>query len=379
MVKALITIFALLATTVNAGAMATCGEQSDCIKFSTPEETSGTCTGDCEFKVCLDLSGIGSTSCVKKDGTVSHSCVLPSDVCAANQLDFTGATETPSLTSSHVQCQTGKGGEYLYFLLKDGRGCSSSTDTTGVWPPGSLEPKATCQPTAFAAGSSVSCTGNGSGVECVWSYKLPTCTAPPPPPPPPPPANCPKGNGVCYTTDCQCVLGSCKVTESPNFTSVLVGYTSTSPDGWYSIKSTCESGQGLSNAVLIPSTGICKKEEPEGQSPTFKVQVIGGKLVTPFSMKCGQNCYVYDSTYGTTPVEFPWYCNQSVKTKNGFAVGTVAGSTVGGIAAAVAMVAVVIGVFVYKKRIGKSAASENDYDVDTVISVLTPRRSGDDN
>jgi hypothetical protein len=287
--------------------MATCGEQSDCIKFSTPVKTSGTCDGDCEWKVCLDLSLIGSNSCVKESGTVSHSCVLPPDVCAANVLNFKSATETGSLDSSHVQCQTGKGGETLYFLLKDGPGCSSSTVLTGAWPPGSLDPKATCQPTVFERGSSISCTGNGSGVECVWSYKLPICEAPPPPPPPPPPS-CPKGNGVCYTPDCQCVLGSCKVTESSNFASVLVGYTGA--DGWYTLKSTCESGQALSNAVLIPCDGICKKEDIVGNyGTTFKVQVIRGKLVTPFSMKCGTKCFVYDSNYGTTPVEFPYTCN----------------------------------------------------------------------
>lgn len=371
MVKAFITIFALLAATVSAGPMSTCGEQSDCIIFSEPVKTEGTCDGDCEWKVCMDLSGIGLGSCVKDSGTVSHTCVMPENVCATGTLDFRTGAEATDLTSTFVQCQTGKGGDTLYFLLKDGSGCA---DSSGVWPAGSSTPKAECVPTNFlTAESSPSCTGNGSGVECVWSYKLPTCEAPPPPPPPPP-SNCPKGNGVCYTSDCECVMGKCKITPSASFASVLEGYTGA--DGYYTLKSTCESGKALSNAVKIPSSGICVKEDilVENAGTTFTVQVVNGVLVTPFSMKCGTDCFIYGS--------FPYTCNASnepARVQSGL-VANAAGSSVGtvaGLVAAVAMVGLVVGVFVYKKRVGKFA-SENNHDLDTVVAVITPRRSGDD-
>jgi hypothetical protein len=362
---------------MNAGPMDTCDAQAKCITFSAPELlSSGPCTGtECQWKVCLTLT-LGVNGCVKDAAdTVSHTCEFPSDTCSSGLLAFKGVSnEVDGIANGYTECQTGAGGSNLYFLLKDGQTCEGST---GVWPPDSTTEtaKATCLPNDFTTASNeISCTGNPSGKECIWTYPLPPC--PPPTPTPTPSPSCPNGPGVCYTTDCACVFGKCTPKVGTDWRSVLQGYTGA--DGKYYLKSICQNGKALSNAVEI-SDQICVKEDilVSGQgTSTLQVEVKNGQLVTPFEMKCGTECFIYDAPGNP----FPYTCNPL--TASGLAIATTSGSSVAGtvgIVAAVAMVGLIIGVFVYKKRIGKSATSENNHDVDTVVEVLTPRRSGDDN
>lgn len=105
--------------------------------------------------------------------TISHSCVKDQDSCLSGELalgiGFSGAVETADVAQDYVQCQTGKPGETLQFLFKDGSGCKDLGSITmapllGNGLSGSCEPR----PDTLK-----SCTGNKEGVECIWTVKLP--------------------------------------------------------------------------------------------------------------------------------------------------------------------------------------------------------------
>ena len=174
--------------------MQTCQAQSSCIAWSQTESPRSKCDmGDCEWTICarLDLGG----DCAKSaDDTVSHSCVLDPDTCNDSPNHFATATEVEELNNGYEQCQTGKPGQYMYFLFKDGRSCDlgGAGDFEGTIDGVALY----CSP---REGRITSCTGNAPGVECVWSLLVPECTitAPPTPPLPGGPINsCP------YQEDC---------------------------------------------------------------------------------------------------------------------------------------------------------------------------------
>lgn len=126
---------------------------------------------------------------------------------------------------------------------------------------------------------------------------LPECTVAPPVTEPPVDRSCPKGKNVCYTDDCQCIMGSCNPSDGTDLANILVGYTGAA--GSYSLSGTCENGKGLSNAIKIVSASVCTKEEPSGSDTVFTVDVdASGNVLTPFSMKCGKDCFLY----GTFPI-----------------------------------------------------------------------------
>ena len=154
--------------------MQTCEDQRKCISWSITEDSDGsTCAGDCDMTVCLtiDLS-LGGCS---KDGAISHTCVKGTDQCTGTG-GFGGGVSTEVGSGAQVsnggrQCQTGKPGETLQFLLKDGQSCDSGGGATVSI--GGSSASATCAP---RAGDVSSCTGNGVGKECVWTIVLPACT-----------------------------------------------------------------------------------------------------------------------------------------------------------------------------------------------------------
>eukprot|EP00038_Savillea_parva_P004937 m.145229 g.145229 ORF g.145229 m.145229 type:complete len:434 (+) comp11620_c0_seq1:282-1583(+) len=163
----------------------TCPAQKSCIAWSISEASafvSGqaprACNGEyCEFTVCATLD-LGNAACRKSaTSTVSHSCIKDSGLCNPFSNDFSDTTtvETADLANGHVQCQTGKAGETLQFLFKDGRGCDMDGDVSDSVVQGDVT--YSCQPRAAATPS---CTGNAPGKECVWSVVLPACTTPAP-------------------------------------------------------------------------------------------------------------------------------------------------------------------------------------------------------
>jgi hypothetical protein len=91
---------------------------------------------------------------------------------------------------------------------------------------------------------------------------------------------------------------------------VLVGYVD-GVAGTYNVAGNCQTnpasgstGQALSNSILIGCPGTCEKEETGGDATTFMVSVdAAGTVITPFSMKCGTNCFFYGEPLGA------WDCN----------------------------------------------------------------------
>ena len=82
--------------------------------------------------------------------------------------------EVGGIGNGYTQCQVVPGGTPAYFLLKDGPGC---TGTTGTKATNLAGVTASCAARTAAVGS---CTGNGVGVECIWTVPTPICTVPPP-------------------------------------------------------------------------------------------------------------------------------------------------------------------------------------------------------
>ena len=120
-----------------------------------------------EYEVCAKLN-LGMAGCVKGTAdSVSHTCAKSSTTCSSGVVGFLGAKETKSVKNGFVQCQTGKAGETLQFLFKDGSGCSDSVSSTNLLGNGL---SGSCEPRTAAVSS---CTGNGVGKECIWTVKIP--------------------------------------------------------------------------------------------------------------------------------------------------------------------------------------------------------------
>jgi hypothetical protein len=169
-----IALFAILSASVQAAPMSTCGTQADCLDFSINKVSDGSklCSGDCEFIVCMTVNY--NDSCVKKSGTISHTCEKPDDVCAVNN-GFSGSTEKGGIPNEYKSCQIVNAGETAEFLMKDGSGsCNEGANTYGIATCGALEDK---YPYDDFDGSQ-SCTGN-KDTECLWLVEAPPCTTDP--------------------------------------------------------------------------------------------------------------------------------------------------------------------------------------------------------
>lgn len=135
--------------------------------------------------VCATLN-LADSQCLKSaTDTVSHSCVKDAGACNPFYNDFSDSsshaarsTERSDLPNGFQQCQTGKAGDTLQFMFKDGRGCDMLGDVGDSVVVGGLTYE--CHPRLE---STASCTGNAPGKECVWSVTLPQCPTPPPTPP----------------------------------------------------------------------------------------------------------------------------------------------------------------------------------------------------
>ncbi len=164
--------------------MATCPDQLGCLvplfeEIAPQQLCSG---GDCEYRVCLQLSYDPDT-CVKfGDGEISHTCVKNSTICDppagfgdAEEIndESTDLERDQFINDGGIQCQTGKPGDVLQFLFKDGRGCEGSS---AEFPADILPEGVTFN--CFPRPSTISsCTGNREGMECVWQVQVPDCTA----------------------------------------------------------------------------------------------------------------------------------------------------------------------------------------------------------
>lgn len=156
-------------TVVDAKPMNTCSAQEGCISIVSQEmETASKCRDfGCEFEVCLTLS-MQSRAC---PSTISHICEKDEDECIFTQ-GFSTAAEKATIPAQHKQCQTVGPEMTVEFLLKDGSGCGGS-GSVGLTGTGAIGGPATCQP---RPASITSCTGNGVGKECIWTYTTPKCT-----------------------------------------------------------------------------------------------------------------------------------------------------------------------------------------------------------
>lgn len=151
----------------------TCLAQSECMKITIEEASAGACEGECEFKVCFIRSNSGS--CQKSDGdTFSHWCQKDSDVCASTD-GFGDATEMQGLEYGYEDCQTVGPDSEVEFLIKDGKGCDNEDEysITAIVGGVSGEYTGTCEP---RPADIESCTGNGVGKECVWTFTTPSCS-----------------------------------------------------------------------------------------------------------------------------------------------------------------------------------------------------------
>jgi len=175
---------------VEAQPAASCVEQSNCITFTITESNTGICTrrGEaCEYEVCIKRDDNGGRCLKSNHDTFSHACEKDDLTCAADPPDgFASADEIQGIDYTREGCQIAGPEQQVEFLLKDGAGCGS---------PGNYNIEATifgdasvvtagCQPRPE---SIPSCTGNGAGIECVWTVTTPACsndattTAIPPP------------------------------------------------------------------------------------------------------------------------------------------------------------------------------------------------------
>ena len=159
---------------VSGAPMKTCGAQNSCFSFTIEAVSGAVCSSpECAYKVCWTWDK--SEGCAKSSSdTISHSCVKNAEECQSGvdlSLDaimasFDDAAEIKNYEFGQIQCQTGVPGQTLYFLMKDGDGCSGSTFESTL--ENGLE--LSCAPS-----TATTCTGEGNiGKECVWSVTLPS-------------------------------------------------------------------------------------------------------------------------------------------------------------------------------------------------------------
>lgn len=158
-----------------AGAMDSCCEGWACSTWSLTKKSGGDChpEEECVWEACLTVDT--SIQGCAKDGDISHVCDPKTEGrCSAENDDATldawwkDAFEVADNVAVKEMCQTGKPGDTLWFMLKDGGACNQGAmnyvhaDTSAA---------ITCAPNPNDA----SCTGNGMGKECLWSIVIPSC------------------------------------------------------------------------------------------------------------------------------------------------------------------------------------------------------------
>jgi hypothetical protein len=176
----------------------TCENQKECISIDVNKVTDDTCDdGGCVYKICV--SDDRSPECVKGtslSSTWSHICDGGDSTfnefsgCPRDQSPDTNFWDSSEVTNAGgwEMCQYVTGGETAYFLMKDGNGCSpdgvEGTALEASMTTSDPDVTASCAPSAegvtqFDDGNGFkTCTGNGEGVECIWTVVAPTCTAP---------------------------------------------------------------------------------------------------------------------------------------------------------------------------------------------------------
>lgn len=139
------------------------------MKVSMGPAPSNVCASKspCAWRVCVALD-LDSTDpvCTKGTGTVSHTCKKNEMTCGGGT--WKSALEMASLADGFTMCQTGAPGDTLQFLLKDGSGCKNSPTSSLAIAGAGSSTTMQCAPS-----TTKTCTGNGIGVECVWSVTLP--------------------------------------------------------------------------------------------------------------------------------------------------------------------------------------------------------------
>lgn len=133
---------------VHAGSVLSCDEQRGCFVYTIEKITSSTCdvTGDCLFTACINVN-IGLDDCDKEDG-ISHICDQSgTDTCPLMPAPTWKKDEGANGVASSMECQTGQGGQQLFWAFKDGENgtpCTTSSNFPEEIPTGG---SLTCGPT----------------------------------------------------------------------------------------------------------------------------------------------------------------------------------------------------------------------------------------
>jgi len=181
-------LFAHAVISLAADPIDTCDKQNKCMAW-TVEQVATKCSvpaTPCDFHVCLKLEAL--QGCLKKaTETISHTCEGDIAICNPGM----STAETKGIRMPYAECQYGKPGTTLTFIVKDGNGCAALTGTRTL----ALGATASCRPTTT---SDSSCTGKGNvGKECLWTVQLPQCA----------PRPCADGeywDGTSCKSDCIC-------------------------------------------------------------------------------------------------------------------------------------------------------------------------------
>jgi hypothetical protein len=165
-------VISILSTGVNAGPVAICDLQKDCISWTMERLNAGVCdpTNACEIKVCMNVNT--ASPCAKGAAdTISHVC----DKGGTNDCPVTTWDKKENVGTGSF-CQVGIPGESVSFIIKDGSNKTSDIDAHPPFPMDvdecDTDANVTCQ--QVKAANIGSCGGGQNNVmERVWTITIP--------------------------------------------------------------------------------------------------------------------------------------------------------------------------------------------------------------
>ena len=191
----------------DAAAIATCDEQSQCLKITKEVATStdALCPGDCSLRVCIEFifSGSSGAQCqIGASGQISHVCALDigdgadleAEQCQPAPFQFTKDMKLGNVGDGTKHCIQVIPGEDALFILKDGNADGMCNSNNEVWfGNNNIPPGTTCHQFYFTNldpddPDYGACSGNGNAdKQCVWMVptSVQDCDLNDPQPPPP--------------------------------------------------------------------------------------------------------------------------------------------------------------------------------------------------